>query len=134
MIPPFNEFGYLPVGIHPATIDEIDARFGRISELRRVQMESVRWMIELANRAGVKRIVLNGSFTTDIMDPGDIDCVLLVAAIPRDLTAEEELIAGLPFLEISLVGQQDFDELVNVTYATDRNSVVKGMIEIELWH
>jgi hypothetical protein len=27
MIPPFNEFGYLPPGIHPTTLDEIDKRF-----------------------------------------------------------------------------------------------------------
>jgi hypothetical protein len=54
MIPPFNEFGYLPPGIHPATMDEIDARFGQLFELRRVQMESVRWMIELARRAGAR--------------------------------------------------------------------------------
>ena len=36
MIPSFDEHGYLPPGIHPATLDEIEARFGRESELRRV--------------------------------------------------------------------------------------------------
>lgn len=41
MIPAFDEFGYLPPGIHPATLDEIDARFGGLSELRRVQMKSL---------------------------------------------------------------------------------------------
>jgi len=66
MIPPFDEFGCLPPGVHPATLDEIEARFGRLSEIRRVQMESVRWMADLAIRAGVDRIVLNGSFVTDI--------------------------------------------------------------------
>jgi len=58
MIPPFDESGCLPPGIHPATMAEIEARFGRESELRRVQMESVRWMVALAVRAGVQRIVL----------------------------------------------------------------------------
>ena len=28
MIPRFNESGVLPPGIHPATLDEIDAQFG----------------------------------------------------------------------------------------------------------
>jgi hypothetical protein len=42
VIPPFDEAGNLPAGIHPATLDEIDRRFGVQSELRRVQMESVR--------------------------------------------------------------------------------------------
>ena len=52
MIPDFNELGYLPAGLHRATMAEIEARFGTGSELRRVQMESVRWMVELALRAG----------------------------------------------------------------------------------
>ena len=62
MIPQFNDDGYLPAGIHPATLDEIAARFGVQSEIRRVQMESIRWMVDLAIRVGVQRIVLNGSF------------------------------------------------------------------------
>ena len=70
MIPPFNELGYLPPGIHPATLDEIDARFGRASEIRRVQMESVCWMIPIAAAAGAKRIILNGGFVTDINRTG----------------------------------------------------------------
>jgi hypothetical protein len=28
VIPPFNEHGYLPPGIHPATLDEVESRFG----------------------------------------------------------------------------------------------------------
>lgn len=50
MIPPFDESGFLPPGLHPATLAEVEARFGRGSELRRIQMESVRWMIDLAAR------------------------------------------------------------------------------------
>jgi hypothetical protein len=30
MIPPFNELGSLPTGVHPATLDEIDARLWAI--------------------------------------------------------------------------------------------------------
>jgi hypothetical protein len=134
VIPPFNETGYLSPGVHPATLDETDQHFGQMSEIRRVQMESVRWMVELAIRAGVERIVLNGSFVTDIIEPGDVDCVLLAAENTTDFDAEEELDAGLPFLAISLVGPEDFNELVNVTYASDRDHVPKGMIEVIEWH
>ena len=42
MIPPFDEHGYLPQGVHPATLDEVEYRFGRESEVRRTQMESLR--------------------------------------------------------------------------------------------
>jgi len=64
MIPEFNEDGYLPPGIHPATLDEIAARFGKEPELRQVQMESLRWLVDLAKLVGVQRIIVNGSFVT----------------------------------------------------------------------
>jgi hypothetical protein len=134
MIPPFDESGCLPAGIHPATLEEIDARFGQNSELRRVQMESVRWMVELARQAGVERIVLNGSFVTDIMEPNDVDCVLLIGAgYPKDRQADMDLRAGLPFIDIAIVRHQDFQRLVNLFFATDRFERPKGVVEIIQW-
>ena len=41
VLPPLDETGSLPPGVHPATLEEIEERFGRGSELRRVQTESV---------------------------------------------------------------------------------------------
>ena len=131
MIPPFDESGFLPPGVHPATLAEIEARFGHASELRRVQMESVRWMVDLAVRAGVQRIILNGSFVTDIMEPNDVDCVLLVSARGmKDRKAIEELEQGLPFLDVSLVGPKGFDRFVNRFFAFDRHREPKGMVEV----
>jgi hypothetical protein len=133
MLPPFDDNGRLPPGIHPATLDEIDARFGRASELRRVQVESLRWMMVLAKRAGVRRIVLNGSFVTDIIEPNDVDCVLLVGpGLPADAEAQAELEAGLPFLEVRLGGDDLFDQYVSDIFATDRRGNVKGMVEVIL--
>ncbi len=135
MIPAFDDSGYLPAGIHAATFVEIEARFGRTSELRKVQMESVAWMIDLAKRAGVERIVLNGSFITDKLEPNDVDCVLLISpGYPIYAAAAEELSAGLPFLEMKLVAQAEFDEFVNVTFGTDRMGIPKGLIEVTYEH
>lgn len=131
MIPPFDETGCLPPGIHAATLAEVEDRFGGQSELRRVQMESVRWMVDLAIRAGVQRIVLNGSFVTDIMEPNDVDCVLLIGrGFPTGPAVEMELRSGLPFLEVVLVRRTDFDTMVNVVFATDRFESPKGMVEV----
>jgi len=94
-------------------------------------MESVRWMVDLAVRAGAERIILNGSFVTDIIEPNDVDCVLLFArGTRRDSTAFEELLTGLPFLDIAIAAPEDFDEFVNVTFAADRAGAPKGMIEV----
>jgi len=131
MIPSFDDSGSLPSGVHPATLAEVEARFSRKSEIRRVQMESVRWMVELAARAGVQRIVLNGSFVTAIMEPNDVDCVLLIGrGFPADQAAAGELSAGLPFLDIAFARQADFEEFIGEVFAADRFGAPKGMIEV----
>jgi hypothetical protein len=132
MIPPFNDSGFLPAGVHRATLAEVAERFGRSSELRRVQMESVRWMVDLARRAGALRIILNGSFVTDIMEPNDVDCVLLVSrGRPQDIDAFRELRAGLPFVSAAIVRTAArFDEYVLGIFAEDRLGTPKGVIEV----
>lgn len=133
MIPPFNDHGYLPPGIHLATLEEIEWRFGRESELRQVQFESLKWLVEIAIRAGVSRIVINGSFTTDVFEPNDIDCALLIEpGFPQEKAAEAELEAGLPFLDLHLMTQDDFELLTQKFFATDRNAVSKGLVEVML--
>ncbi|MBI4606843.1 MAG: hypothetical protein HY721_33170 [Planctomycetes bacterium] len=71
MIPPFNDAGYLPPGIHSATLEEIAARFGQESELRRVQI-----------------------------------------------------------INMELVDQDAFQELTEKVFASDRDLVPKGMVEV----
>jgi hypothetical protein len=131
MIPPFNDDGYLPSGIYGARLQEVAARFGQDSELRQSQMESVRWLVELARRARARRIVINGSFVTDKLEPNDVDCVLLIGPdFPRDAAAEAELLAGLPFINLELVDDEGFRQLTERTFATDRNLAPKGLVEV----
>jgi hypothetical protein len=131
MIPDCNDDGYLPPGIHPATLDQIAARFGRESELRQAQMESLRWLVDLAQRSGVGRIVVNGSFVTDKLEPNDVDCVLLIGPdFPNDTAAEAELLAGLPFINMELVDPRAFQQFTERTFATDRKLVPQGKVEV----
>ena len=142
MIPPFDDTGYLPPGVHPATLDEIDARFGRASELRRVQMESVRWMVDLARRAGVQRIVLNGSFVTAKEEPQDVDTVILLPQNfsqqleqehPAALELEEMLLTRRPEEIFAAEDGADWEEWVaffSLTREPDRRR--KGLVEISL--
>jgi hypothetical protein len=74
---------------------------------------------------------LNGSFTTDTVEPNDVDCLLLIGpGFPRDSSAEDELRRGLPFLDIPLVELRDFVFYSETFYASDRFFVPKGMVEI----
>jgi len=94
-------------------------------------MDSVRWLVDLAKNAHVQRIILNGSFTTDIIEPNDVDCVLLATStFPPDEDAEADLQEGLPFLDIRLVTQDDFDFFTTNLFASDRFGVPKGIVEI----
>ncbi len=133
MLPALQNNGYLPPGVHRATFTEIEERFGTSSEIRRVQVESLRWLMDAARRAGVLRLVVNGSFVTDVSEPNDVDCVLLIdEGFTQDREAESELLAGFPFVEIELVNYEGFKLLVERIFASDRSDRPKGMVEILL--
>lgn len=133
MIPEFDQHGYLPIGVHPATLAEIEERFGREPELRRALFDSIRWIVELAVKAGAQRIVINGSYVTDVYEPNDVDCVLLVDdTYPADERSADELEEGLPFLSHQLVSEVVFHEYVETIFATDRECIPKGMVEVIL--
>jgi hypothetical protein len=133
MIPDFDEHGYLPPGLHRASLEELEERFGRGSEIRRVQMQSLVWLVELARRAGIERLVLNGSFVTDVSEPNDVDCVMLMGpSFPRETAVASELWAGLPFVHMQLVSAGRFDFFVNSFFATDDRANRKGLVEVIL--
>jgi hypothetical protein len=114
-------------------LEEIAARFGQEPELRRVQMESLRWLVDLAKRVGIERLIVNGSFVSDKWEPNDLDCVLLRGpSFPMDEAADAELWAGLPFVQLTLVAQKEFELYVETIYATDRHGTPKGMVEVAL--
>ena len=88
-------------------------------------------MVDLAWKAGVRRIAVNGSFVTDKYEPNDVDCVLLIDDdYPREMAANEELLEGLPFLTIELANSKQFAEFTRVFFGTDRAGIPKGLIEV----
>jgi hypothetical protein len=135
LIPPLNEDGYLPPGIHVAALDEFLSRFGRGSDQRDAQADSPRWLVPLCRRAGISRLVVNGSFVTSREEPNDVDCVLLQGPdYDSASAAANEIRTGLPFLEIKVVNQDDFDFFVETLFASDRKMVLKGVVEVLLWN
>ena len=55
-------------------------------------------------------------------------------AAHRGLAQRAELMAGLPFLQIDIVKQTDFDVMVESIFATDRRFRQKGMLEVMPWN
>jgi hypothetical protein len=133
VIPEFNDVGYLPPGVHLASLDEIAARFGHESEIRQAQMDSVRWLVHMAKKAGIKRLIINGSFVTDAFEPNDVDCaVLLSDDFPLDPAAAADLSEGLPFIDLHMAEAAEFIVLVEHLYGSDRDSVPKCVVEVVL--
>jgi hypothetical protein len=133
MIPELNEHGYLPPGVHSATLQEVVERFGDGSEQREAQAQSLQWLEPLCRRAGIVRLLINGSFTSDKLEPNDVDCVLLQGAGYRtDSPEAAELRQGLPFLEIKIVDSNDYEFFSNTLFASDRDMIGKGVIEVAI--
>src|SRR4051812_31893642 len=80
MIPAFRPDGYLPEGLHSASEAELTFRFGSASARRRRLAIRVRCWIELARAVGALRLLIDGSFVTEKLDPHDVDAVILLPA------------------------------------------------------
>lgn len=72
MIPPFDADGNLPPGIHPATWDELVARFGGTVG-RRQLLDGLRRALLDLRAAGCTIAHVDGSFVTAAQNPGDFD-------------------------------------------------------------
>jgi len=132
-LPLFNDIGYLPPGVHRASLAEVIERFGRPSPIRREQAQSIEWLLPVCRAAGIARLIINGSFVTSDPQPNDVDCVLLQGRGYDELSiAAAELEQGLPFLSLQIVRQEAFDHLVDAFFATDRYGAPKGIVEIPL--
>jgi hypothetical protein len=134
VLPDFDDDGNLPSGIHPATIEEVVSRFGFGSPEREVEVVELAAFVEWARKAGVTRLLVNGSFTTERRSPGDVDVVILPG--PQTLTdpvfgSFHE--ANWPFLQVIVAEDDaDFEAWARDDFGTDKAGLPKGVVEIIL--
>jgi len=89
-IPAFVAEGLLPEGVHNATLNEVEERFGRFQETdRRVRLFATlrEFVSDLSAESVAEAIILDGSFVTAVTDPNDIDLLVLLRA-DHDFDAE----------------------------------------------
>jgi hypothetical protein len=101
-VPPLDENGFLPVGVHDCTLVEIEARFGifQDSDQRPRLFEKLQAVIAEAQAARFARFLLiDGSFVTVKAAPNDIDLVL-VLPLTHDVRAD------LPPAQYNLVSKK----------------------------
>ena len=134
MIPDFIENGYLPTGLHKATIKEVIKRFGEGSDERLACGQSLQWLLPICRRAGIIGLLVNGSFVTRHRRPQDVGCVLL-AGDTYDEKSEAAFMVrvGLPYLSLEIVDRrEEFDFFVREVFGSDRRGRAKGIVEVIL--
>ena len=72
MIPAFQPSGLLPPGIHPASLQEVERRFGGTRH-RKILLTGLRAALINLRDAGCKTAYVDGSFTTRKPYPNDWD-------------------------------------------------------------
>jgi hypothetical protein len=83
MIPPFDESGNLPPGIHAATWDEIADRFGTTPQ-RRALLSGLRTALQALQAAGCRMVYIDGSFVTTKLVPNDFDACWDIEGVDPD--------------------------------------------------
>jgi hypothetical protein len=84
LIPPFDDSGNLPPGVHEATWDEIADRFG-ITPQRRALLAGLYSALQVLQSAGCQRVYIDGSFvTTKLVVPNDFDACWDIEGVDPD--------------------------------------------------
>jgi hypothetical protein len=134
MLPHFDENGYLPPGLHRCTLEEMVARFGLGSPERETETEELIELVRWARGAGIKRLVLAGSYVTIKESPNDVDLVILPGqGYPRQTGSVQTLVEQRPFLHVIVAADEaDLDWWIRVGLAEDRAGIPRGLVEIEV--
>ena len=139
MIPKSNKDGYLPKGIHKATLNEIKERFGSSSLERKELFEGLQSLVQLLHKhkKNIKRFLLNGSFVVSGESPKDFDCILIVqmdfafgSPEAEKLRAAKELFSAHLFI-FTEKDVSRYHRLVDF-FGHDRDQKPKGLVEVIL--
>jgi hypothetical protein len=80
-IPELNENGFLPEGIHEASLEEVRERFGRFQRTDRrpsLFTKLSTYLAEVRASGLAEAVILDGSFVTAKDEPSDIDLILVL--------------------------------------------------------
>lgn len=139
MIPKFNKNGYLPAGIHKASVGEIKKRFGTNPAPRKELFNNFLAIVRLLQkqREWIKNFFLDGSFVTSKESPGDFDCILIIKDSFDFLSPEAKQLINSKKLyncHLLIVMENDSSECKKMIafFGHDREEKPKGLLEVLL--
>ena len=143
-IPPFRDDGWLPVGHHPATWEEVAARFQGAAGSRRAALTAkllaFRDALRICQVTGT--VLLNGSYVSARAEPGDFDILLIAQPEIQEMKSRDARLAVLldaqeveRLYECSLFyvpsDSDALDDIITLWDVTE-DEVPKGSIEVAL--
>ena len=142
-IPAFDSRGDLPVGVHPATLTEVIARFGSSTPQRELVTARLVHIYELVRATGkLLRFVIFGSYVTNKLEPNDVDIILIMREDFREedytkdvlpvfshLRAQDELGASVFWTRLGAGLLVTVDEFI-AHWQTTREQTSRGIIEV----
>jgi hypothetical protein len=133
LLPPFDEFGNLPPGIHLCDVSELIARFGSGSPEREVETKELHDFLAWARNVNVARVIINGSYVTAQAAPNDVDIVFLPGSRFQGSLDWLEQEVRWPFLQVLVAADETDLEVWSLQdFGTDRIGHGKGVIEVLL--
>jgi hypothetical protein len=136
--------GFLPPGVHRATLREILIRFGADTPRRQVLASRLEELLRLARTTGkLLRAFICGSFVTNKPFPRDLDVFLLMqqgfdqefirlAPVQSDIFRYERarlLFEADVFWATEAIGVEELDSWLSV-YQLSRDMVLRGIVEV----
>lgn len=134
MLPAFDDYGNLPLGIHRGSAEEVIERFADGSPERAALAHELREFLDWSRRAGVRRVVLSGDFVTDRLAPATVDAIVLAAdGFPR----EEPAFGEQQFLWRSVradwaLDDEELEHLALTDHQTHDYQRLEGVVEVVL--
>ena len=92
-IPPFNEHGLLPAGLHVCTLGEAELMFCWNDYRRDLWRKLGAVLTEFRQRGFLFPLLIDGSFVTDKNIPGDVELVLDLAQADEEVSDQVILYA-----------------------------------------
>jgi len=143
-LPEFNESGDLPLGVHPAAIEEILSRFGGATPQRHEVTERLERIYRLAvSTKALDRLIVFGSYVSSKPAPNDVDVVLVmrddfklarceadVKALFDHQLATAEFGASVFWIRPSMLMGETLEEFI-AHWQQKRDGQLRGIVEIK---
>ena len=143
-LPEFNEFGDLPEGNHPASLVDVVARFGSGTAQRVAVTLRLQKIYRLAVATGyLDRLILFGSYVSDVNDPNDIDVILVMrndfrpegcsvesSVLFDHARANDELGASIFWVRPDMLLGEPLEQFL-AFWQTKRDGRRRGVVEIQ---